>query len=79
MSSVFPINNTGSQLVNVSMLVEKPCPAVTPVVVTYFQGSPIGWNAVVNSRQTIMLIFLSLFFFLSSLDYYLLYWQSYFS
>jgi hypothetical protein len=51
MSSVFPNsfynNHTGNQLVNVSMLVEKPCPLVPPVVVTYFHGSPIGWNAVV--------------------------------
>ncbi len=52
MSSVFPNsfynnNNASNQLVNVSMLVEKPCPSVIPYVVTYFHGSPIGWNAVV--------------------------------
>lgn len=52
MSAVFPNsfynnNTTHNQLVNVSMLVQKPCPPVSPVVVTYFQGSPIGWNAVV--------------------------------
>ena len=35
------------QLVNVSMLVERPCPLVTPMVVTYFYGSSSGWNAVV--------------------------------
>jgi hypothetical protein len=50
--SVFPNNfynnnHTSNQLVNVSMLVEKPCPLVSPVVVTYFHGSPVGWNAVV--------------------------------
>jgi hypothetical protein len=51
MSSVFPNsfynNNTASQVVNVSMLVERPCPSVTPLVVTYLYGSPAGWNAVV--------------------------------
>ncbi len=49
MSSVFPNhflnNNTGNQLVNVSMVLQKPCPTVAPMIITYY--SPIGWNAVV--------------------------------
>ncbi len=43
----FNNNNANHQLVNVSMLVEKPCPPVAPFVVPYFLGSPTGWNAVV--------------------------------
>jgi len=26
--------------------VEKPCPMVPPVIVSYVYGSPVGWNAV---------------------------------
>jgi len=51
MSSVFPNSfydhNSSSQLINESILVEKPCPSLPPFVITHFYGSPIGWNAVV--------------------------------
>lgn len=54
-SAVFPNqllnNNTGSQLIDVTMTVNKSCPAVPPVIVTYFQNSPIGWNAVVRWKK----------------------------
>jgi len=40
-------NNFGpSQVLNVTAQVEKPCPFVPPVIVSYIYGSPVGWNAV---------------------------------
>jgi len=39
-------NNVPSQVINVTAQVERPCPVVPPVVVSYVYGSPIGWNAV---------------------------------
>ena len=36
-----------SQVVNVTAHVEKPCPIVPPVFVSYIYGAPLGWNAVV--------------------------------
>jgi hypothetical protein len=50
MSFVTPNNN--NQLVNVSMLVERPCPSVAPLLIPYF--SPIGWNAVVCKTETML-------------------------
>ena len=46
----FVPRNNNSQLVNVSMLVEKPCPVVAPLVIPFF--SPMGWNAVVCKTET---------------------------
>ena len=40
-------NNPATQLVNVTAQVEKPCPVVPPVIVSYVYGAPLGWNAVV--------------------------------
>jgi hypothetical protein len=58
MSSLFPNrfhnNNLTGQLVNVSMLVERPCPLLPPVVVSYLYGSPTGWNAVVCKISRIL-------------------------
>lgn len=40
-------NNVSSQLVDVTAQVEKPCPMVPPVIVSYIYGTSVGWNAVV--------------------------------
>jgi len=63
----FSNNNTNNQLVNVSMLVQKPCPIVPPMVVTYFQSSPVGWNAVLVGLLSSILAIL----FLLTCLYYL--------
>ncbi|CAF1425145.1 unnamed protein product [Adineta steineri] len=79
MSSVFPNNfnnnTTNNQLVNVSMLVEKPCPVVAPYVVSYFYGSPIGWNAVLVGLLSSILAII----FLLTCLYYLIGRRRYFN
>jgi len=40
-------NNVPNQILNVTAQVEKPCPFVPPVFVSYVYGSPMGWNAVI--------------------------------
>jgi hypothetical protein len=50
------------------MLVAKPCPTVAPFVITYFQGSPIGWNAVLVGLLSSILAIL----FLLTCLYYLI-------
>jgi len=71
MSSTYPTsfypNNTPSQLVNVSMLVEKPCPVVPPVIIPYYIGSQTGWNAVLVGLLSSVLAIL----FLLTCLYYL--------
>ena len=59
MSAVFPSplsnNNVSGQVMNVSMLVEKPCPpAPPPVIVPFAYESPIGWNAVVSRSKVVV-------------------------
>jgi len=59
-------NNVPNQLVNVSAQVEKPCPIVPPVIVSYIYGSPVGWNAVLVGLLSCLL---ALVFLLTCLYY----------
>jgi len=61
-------NNTANQLVNVTMLVAKPCPAVPPFIIPYFYGSPAGWNAVLVGLLSSVLAII----FLLTCIYYLI-------
>jgi len=70
-------NNVPNQIFNVTAQVEKPCPVVPPVIVSYIYGSPIGWNAVVCGIISIKFNFF--FFFQSLLVYYLVYFFWFFS
>jgi len=81
-SNPFHNNNTNrwmghnvapTQIVNVSAQVEKPCPFVPPVFVSYMYGSPMGWNAVLVGLLSCLL---ALVFLLTCL-YYLVFRRRY--
>jgi len=59
-------NNVPSQILNVTAQVEKPCPFIPPVIVSYVYGSPIGWNAVLVGLLSCLL---ALVFLLTCLYY----------
>jgi len=59
-------NHVPSQVFNVTAQVEKPCPIVPPVIVSYIYGSPMGWNAVLVGLLSCLL---ALIFLLMCLYY----------
>ncbi|CAF0813197.1 unnamed protein product [Adineta steineri] len=59
-------NSVPAQVVNVTAQVERPCPVVPPVFVSYVYGSPIGWNAVLVGLLSCLL---ALVFLLTCLYY----------
>jgi len=59
-------NHVPSQVLNITAQVEKPCPVVPPVFISYVYGSPIGWNAVLVGLLSCLL---ALVFLLTCLYY----------
>jgi hypothetical protein len=62
-----------SQILNLTAQVEKPCPFVPPVIVSYVYGSPAGWNAVLVGLLSCLLVLI----FLLTCLYYLAFRRRY--